>query len=56
MTYKRIFTILFTGLISICSLIAQEVQRPARMGNCQNDIPRERYGDGTGVLRAFPRV
>ena len=32
MTYKRIFTILFTGLISICSLIAQEVQRPAVWG------------------------
>lgn len=26
---------------------------PSRMGNCQNDIPRERYGDGTGVLRRF---
>lgn len=60
MTYKRIFTILFTGLISICSLIAQEVQRPAVWGIAQMtflvsdmEMAREYYGRFLGFDEAF---
>lgn len=60
MTYKRIFTILFTGLISICSLIAQEVQRPAVWGIAKMtflvsdmEMAREYYGRFLGFDEAF---
>lgn len=60
MTYKRIFTILFTGLISICSLIAQEVQRPAVWGIAKMtflvsdmEMTREYYGRFLGFDEAF---
>ena len=60
MTYKRIFTIPFTGLISICSLIAQEVQRPAVWGIAKMtflvsdmEMAREYYGRFLGFDEAF---
>ena len=60
MTYKRIFTILFTGLISICSLIAQETQRPAVWGIAKMtflvsdmEMAREYYGRFLGFDEAF---
>ena len=60
MTYKRVFTILFTGLISICSLIAQEVQRPAVWGIAKMtflvsdmEMAREYYGRFLGFDEAF---
>ena len=60
MTYKRIFTILFTGLISICSLIAQEVQRPAVWGIAKMtflvsdmEMAREYYGRFLGFARKW---
>ena len=60
MTYKRIFTILFTGLISICSLIAQEVPRPAVWGIAKMtflvsdmEMAREYYGRFLGFDEAF---
>ena len=60
MTYKTIFTILFTGLISICSLIAQEVQRPAVWGIAKMtflvsdmEMAREYYGRFLGFDEAF---
>ena len=52
MTYKRIFTILFTGLISICSLIAQEVQRPAVWGIAKMTF----LVSDIEMAREFPRV
>ena len=60
MTYKRIFTILFTGLISICSLIAQETKRPAVWGIAKMtflvsdmEMAREYYGRFLGFDEAF---
>lgn len=60
MTYRRIFTILFTGLISICSLVAQEVKRPAIWGIAKMtflvsdmEMAREYYGRFLGFDEAF---
>lgn len=60
MTYKRIFTILFTGLISIYPLVAQEVQRPVVWGIAKMtflvsdmEMAREYYGRFLGFDEAF---
>lgn len=60
MTYRRIFTILFTGLISICSLVAQEAKRPAIWGIAKMtflvsdmEMAREYYGRFLGFDEAF---
>ena len=60
MMCRKIFIILLTGLISICSLIAQETKRPAIWGIAKMtflvsdmEMAREYYGRFLGFDEAF---